>query len=695
MANVITKTYGEIRGVDFSREARNVKENRSPDMVNMWKDYESDSECIVTREGYDLLLDVSDLIDGEKADKEVYGIHVFTGGGDTKALVHAGSYLFLWEDFPSAPQNLNSIETLATGMGKVRSESFMYNDKLYINDGLTYYRYDGSKLIEVSNLGSINEKMLSINGTTVKSDNDLDVPFVPITSISRLPMGGGDTYQNVNLLTPWRKNQFVGDGKSKTYALDTTELSYDDLSYIRVWINDTYIDVKNGTSLTYSFIADGQTAVTTETKTFKITSINKDTGEITFNEPPPMPMTKGQDNVVIMFYKYISGYKERINECRMNKVFDNRVFFSGNATYKNGLFHSELNDPEYISDLGYYQDGADNEAITSIVVGGSVLWVFKDGREGGNNLFYHIPTTTNLTVTNFAGKTETKQLKTYPVKQGKSSSGCFGCGINFLDDVCFLSKEGMFGLQYSDLQNDIYSMDFVCLRSRTVNPKLIAESEYLNASVDIYKGYLCILINGHMYLADSRCTYSNNKGYEYEWYYFKDIRVKTDNVIHNGVYLKTFDKKLYFGTDNGEICVFSKGTFKDNEEEMDNYITLKSDNFDYMNRLKTTSKRGGIAKFKVMGNSSVNVWVKTNKDREFKYITTYKNSGFNFGDFSFSTLSFLIDDEKNYQVVKTKQKKFNEIQFRFSGEGEDRKESKPFGFYSLTIEGFEGSYIKR
>ena len=74
MANIITKTYGEIRGVDFSREARNVKENRSPDMVNMWKDYNDDSQCIVTREGYRLVADVSDLIEGETSDKEVYGI---------------------------------------------------------------------------------------------------------------------------------------------------------------------------------------------------------------------------------------------------------------------------------------------------------------------------------------------------------------------------------------------------------------------------------------------------------------------------------------------------------------------------------------------------------------------------------------------------------------------------------------------
>ena len=466
----------------------------------------------------------------------------------------------------------------------------------------------------------------------------------------------------------------MGDGTAKEYSLDTTDLTTDSIDYIKVWINDEYIDSESN---------------------YKVVSVNKKTGTVTFNNAPSKPATIGQDNVVIMFYKKIEGYKDRINECTMNTVFDNRAFFSGNGTYKNGLFHSELNDPEYISDLGYYQDGTDNEAITSIVVGGSVLWVFKDGREGGNNLFYHIPTNQNLTVTTFAGKTETKITKTYPSKQGKCSSGTFGCGINFLDDICFLSKEGMFGLQYSDLNSDIYSMDFVCSRSRLINPRLVSEKILLKASVDIYKGYLCLLIDGSMYLADSRCTYSSNNGYEYEWYYFSDLRVIKGDKINNGVYLKSFDNRLFFGTSGGEVCVFDEDMYKDNGEGLKNYITLKSDNFGNINHLKTTSKRGGIAKFKVMGNSGANIYVRTNKTKEFGLVSSYRNEGFSFQGFNFGNVSFLLNQDNNYQVVKSKQKKFNELQVMIKGESEDGKEDKPFGFFSLTFEAFEGSYIKR
>ena len=300
-----------------------------------------------------------------------------------------------------------------------------------------------------------------------------------------------------------------------------------------------------------------------------------------------------------------------------------------------------------------------------------------------------------MTVTTFAGKTETKITKTYPSKQVKCSSGTFGCGINFLDDICFLSKEGMFGLQYSDLNSDIYSMDFVCSRSRLINPRLVSEKNLLKASVDIYKGYLCLLIDGSMYLADSRCTYSSNNGYEYEWYYFSDLRVIKGDKINNGVYLKSFDNRLFFGTSGGEVCVFDEDMYKDNGEGLKNYITLKSDNFGNINHLKTTSKRGGIAKFKVMGNSGANIYVRTNKTKEFGLVSSYRNEGFSFQGFNFGNVSFLLNQDNNYQVVKSKQKKFNELQVMIKGESEDGKEDKPFGFFSLTFEAFEGSYIKR
>lgn len=708
MAQLMSKTYSSIRGVDFSREARNVRDNRASAIVNMWKNYEDDSECLVTREGYAMMADVSSLIDTTiNQDKTVYGMHVYSVEGRKAMLIHAGSHLILWSTFPD---DLVSGQVLSTAMGTNRSSSFMFGKKLYINDGTDYVRFEYDNNTPVltyltgDNYSRIHTAMENISAST--TDYDLDVPFVPITSISRTPVGAGEQYQPVNVLTPYRKNQFVGDGKTKVYMLDTNDI--DGNRDVRVWINDTFIDKTNGTSIQYNVYDAVTGEMSTDTKTFTF-SVNDDEGSITFNNAPPAPDTIGADNVIILFSKTVAEHKSRIAKCDMNCIFDNRIFFSGNPDYKNGLFHSELNDPEYVSDIAYYQDGSDSESITSIVPGGSVLWVFKESKDDDSNLFYHYAETKSSEIIGATGQKEYIYTKTYPSKHGRCSTGSFGCGINFLDDVCFLSKEGVYGLQYSNLNTDIYSDSFVCSRSRLINPKLTNEDQYHNASVATYKGYLCILVDGKMYLADSRSAFSVNKGYEYEWFYFNNLfteevtgEEETETIRHNAKILKCYDNVLYFGTDNGEICAFNPILNTDCGRQLENYVVFRSDNFDIINHLKTTSKRGGIAKFKVMGNSAVSVYMRTTKSNsnnsDYKYITNFKSSGFSFLNFDFNALTF-ITDNKNYQVIKTKQKKFNELQIMLRGEsayveGEEQV-SKPFGFFSITIEAFTGSYIKR
>ncbi len=94
--------------------------------------------------------------------------------------------------------NLENTVLLSDKMNECKSMSFMYNDKLYINDGLTYYRFDGENLIEVADKERVNEQVLKIDAEHPESS--FDIPFIPTTSISRLPDGGGESYQGVNVL---------------------------------------------------------------------------------------------------------------------------------------------------------------------------------------------------------------------------------------------------------------------------------------------------------------------------------------------------------------------------------------------------------------------------------------------------------------------------------------------------------------
>ena len=81
--------------------------------------------------------------------------------------------------------------------------------------------------------------------------------------------------------------------------------------------------------------------------------------------------------------------------------------------------------------------------------------------------------------------------------------------------------------------------------------------------------------------------------------------------------------------------------------------------------LKTTNKRG----FK-SDVSGTNITIESRTDNnDFEELGTYKNT-------------------KGYIVAKLKKKKWSTIQLKYSS-------NKPFGLYSIVLEAYVGSYIKR
>ena len=198
MAISVKGQYMNLAGVDFKNEESLVELNRSPDALNIWRNYDEEGNCIRTRPGYSQIAEF---------DGKINGIHLYNS---TTALVHSGTKLYLWNNFPSEPQN---PIVLSSTMNNITSSFFIFNNKLYINDGINYLVYDGT-LRNVS-----------------------DDAYVPTTSIGRSPLGGGTMYQDVNVLQPKRTNTFVADGTSTEYWLDTTEID----SVISVYVNDTLV----------------------------------------------------------------------------------------------------------------------------------------------------------------------------------------------------------------------------------------------------------------------------------------------------------------------------------------------------------------------------------------------------------------------------------------------------------------------
>ena len=193
--DLITRTYSNFRGVDFSN--KEVSIYRSPDALNMWKNYKKMGMSIETRPDIELF---------KQFNNTIYGLFFYTINQVDHMIIHCGVSLY---DYNMITKELKTIKQ--TGMNIIRSQSFIYANILYIKDGINYLQYDGETCKEV-------------------------VGTIPRTTISKSPAGGGTTYQDVNMLTGVRENSFCADGESKEYVLDAQEL---DAGYTeKVFVND-------------------------------------------------------------------------------------------------------------------------------------------------------------------------------------------------------------------------------------------------------------------------------------------------------------------------------------------------------------------------------------------------------------------------------------------------------------------------
>ncbi len=512
MAEIVSRIYSNFRGCDFRGLEVNLL--RSPDCLNVWKDYK-ETESIRTRPGMALSTSFTE---------PVYGVFFYDG----YLLVHSGSKLYKLSG--------STRTELYTGLREAVSNSFIYDDVWYFKDGLHYLKYDGTTIGEV-------------------------VGYIPTTTIARKPMGGGTTFEDVNMLSAYRKNSFLADGVSFSYFLDMMNI---DTDYVpEVTVNDEVVSAS-----TYT--------------------VDYAEGKIVFkNTPPDAPLTDGQDNVVIKFKKAVPEYRDSILKCQMLQVFDNRVFFSGNPDHPNVVWNSSLNDPSYCSDLDYYKEGMDTAAVRGLVAGNNALWVFREPSDANTTVFYHTPVL------------DEQYGKVYPSSHSSITTGCVGKAINFNDDIVFFSERGMEGIS-----GDVTTEQAIAHRSILVDRKMISEAKYKDMVLAEWEGYLFVFIGNHAYLADSRAMFQNENHMEYEWFYWR--------LEHEVICATVKDGVMYLGTSDGIY------TLSDMEAHMESYWTTPLDKFKYPNKLKTTNKRGCVGE----ATGDVSVYAKL-EDTDFELIGTY------------------------------------------------------------------------
>lgn len=615
----IRQVYNNFRGVDFTDNT--VSETRSPDSLNMWKNYKTLGKKIETRPGIELQQTKSNTI---------YGLFFYTINSVNHIIIHAGTSLFDYNTSTGV-----TITIKETGMNPAKSVGKIYNNILFILDGLNYLEYNGTIC-------------KNVEGT------------IPNIAIHNLNSGVTKQVQESNLLTNYCYEEYLPDGEKTEF-----QLSQKGVSYVTVW------DI--------SGVQEQQ--ITTG---FTVDTVN---GTVTFSTAPEKSAAKA--SIKIKYCKSSSG-ANIVKKCKLACIFDNRIFFSGNQNYPNMLIWCGLNDPRYIGVTSYATQGNSTSQIKALVPGNNALWVFKEPSQDNTTIFYNVPTEV------YDEKLE-QTVKTYASSHSSITTGCKSTGINFNDDIVFFSDRGMEGIS-SDITTEqaiahrSTLVDRKLLNEINYEQMVLAEWEgYLLIFID-NKVYLAdsnqkVTNNDHMeyewfyweinkkiktvavhndilYLCSEAEQVIDTRGYKkytdgnnIYWYDAINHKLYDDLGQESQVLLETLtpvmESGIYTLTDNSDT------------RDVNSYWTTKLDDFNYPQRLKTTNKRG--FKSDVFGDS---IKIETKIDnKDFKTLGTYINT-------------------KGYIVAKIKEKKWNKIQLKYSS-------TKPFGIYEVVLESFIGSYVKR
>ena len=246
----------------------------------------------------------------------ISGMYATNLGGTEYLLVATNSklYYFLKSELEDTSNWGSMTPTLIGNIGNNDVSFFTFDKKVYILSG-KYQSWDGTTLTEVAG-------------------------YTPLVFVNTPPAGGGLVYDEINMLSSKKHQQFNGNGSATTYQLAQKGIS----SVDKVLVNGS------------------------QTTAF---STNLANGTVTFNSAP----SSGVDNVDIYWTKN-DGDRGIIENMRFGTVFggdiDSRVFLYGNPNMPNRTYFSGINSDtgqpsvEYFPASAQVDIGPSNFALTDL-----------------------------------------------------------------------------------------------------------------------------------------------------------------------------------------------------------------------------------------------------------------------------------------------------------------------------------------
>lgn len=558
----------------------------------------------------------------------MYGLFGAEFGGTVKRLVHAGTKLYVWADD-------GTPAVLLSGLPRRKSRAVFLAGKLWIVTGGGFYSYDGTEAKRVSASGA----------------------YVPTTTITRSPSGGGVSYEAVNLLTPYRKNAFQTDGKSVKFTLDG---EIDVSGAVRVWVWGEEV-----TDFT----------------------LDRAAGTITLPSAPAAPDAGASDGLVVQFPHTVEGYADRIDKCTIITTYgvgsNDRVVLSGNPDCPNLDWTSGLYDPTYMPDLGYAAVGSEATPICGYCRIGSSLGIVKADDGSDSTVFLRS-----------AALSEDGEA-VFTLQQTIAGVGAVAPGsfASLFDDPLFLSRAGVAAITSSSLTGE----KIIQNRSLYLNAQLTNEPSLPEAEAAVWQGmYLLAVPEGHIYILNGRQTKTFRSSalgdFVYEGFYWENVPALCWYVQRSGT-----DEALYFGTADGRICklntdIEDMSRYSDDGAAISAVWATKYDDDGTPAVLKTLLKRGCCVTIKPYARSSAEVYIRADRTGGHeKKVAGKPMDILDFSDIDFERITFNTDESPQEIFLNRKVKNYKRLQIIVR----NQEPNEGFGIFQITKHYVTGNYAKR